>query len=632
MYAGITHTLNPHLLTAKTVRMKTKFTFLYIALAVCVNIDTTTYAQAVNMQDSLALVDLYNSTNGPIWRHHYNWLTGPVSTWWGITVTNTRVTTINLEWNNLNGSIPSSLGNLVNLVSLSLPQNQLSGSMPPELGNLVNLQTLDLSENQLSGNIPSSLGNLVNLQGLYLYQNLQLSGNIPSSLGNLVNLTFLALGDLQLSGNIPSSLGNLVNLQSLSLNNLQLSGSIPPELGNLVNLQWLSVINIPLSGNIPSSFGNLVNLQSLVLVGLHLSGSIPPELGNLVNLQDLWLSQNQLSGNIPSWLGNLVNLHGLLLDQNQLSGSIPPELGSLHKLEWLYLNQNQLSGSIPPELGKFDRYIFISLDISNNRFTFDGMELVPQEFSHAVYAPQAIIPVHKTNNTLYVSVGGTPSNNTFYWYKDGVLKATIVADSTYTPATNGHYTVAVKNKIATQLTLFSDSALAIALPLTLLDFTALKSVKVNLLLWSTSHEINSSHFNIQRSNNRLNFSSIGLVQANNANNITNKYQFIDRAPLSGTNYYRLQIVDKDGSNEYSDVRMVKRDVAASLIYPLPANNILIVETNGNTSFSLIDQSGKILFTTIINSKGTIDVSRFNAGTYFLRNNSTGNVQKIVIAR
>ena len=75
----------------------------------------------VNVQDSLALVDFYNSTNGPNWLTHTNWLTSsPVSTWYGITVTNTRVTGIRLDTIDLRGSLPSSIGNLSNLSILDL--------------------------------------------------------------------------------------------------------------------------------------------------------------------------------------------------------------------------------------------------------------------------------------------------------------------------------------------------------------------------------------------------------------------------------------------------------------------------------------------------------------------------------
>jgi hypothetical protein len=67
-------------------------------------------------------------------------------------------------------------------------------------------------------------------------------------------------------------------------------------------------------------------------------------------------------------------------------------------------------------------------------------------------------------------------------------------------------------------------------------------------------------------------------------------------------------------------------------YPNPAKDILHVETISTASFSLVDQSGKILLTTNINGKGSINVSGIGAGLYYLKNNSTNAVQKVVIAR
>ena len=68
--------------------------------AVCTNINITAKAQ-VNVQDSFALVDLYNSTQGTRWKHLSNWLTGPVKTWYGVVVSSGRVTKINLSDNKL---------------------------------------------------------------------------------------------------------------------------------------------------------------------------------------------------------------------------------------------------------------------------------------------------------------------------------------------------------------------------------------------------------------------------------------------------------------------------------------------------------------------------------------------------
>ena len=144
-------------------------------------------------QDSLALIALYDSTNGYNWTNNTNWKTGqPLSTWFGITVSGGRVNDVILGSNNLLGTFPTEIGNLTNLRRLWLMGNQLSGSIPPEIGNLTNLAGLDLSGNQFSGSIPLEIGNLTNLNGLLLHTN-QFSGSIPLEIGNLTNLTYLHL-------------------------------------------------------------------------------------------------------------------------------------------------------------------------------------------------------------------------------------------------------------------------------------------------------------------------------------------------------------------------------------------------------------------------------------------------------
>ncbi len=272
-----------------------------------------TFKALTTFNDSLALVALYNSTNGANWTNKTNWLSGNLNTWFGVTLdADRRVTELNLGYNQLSGSIPAELGNLSNLQTLDLDNNQLSGNIPLELGNLSNLGFLSLYLNQLSGSIPVELGNLSNLQYLYLSFN-RLSGSIPLELGNLTNLQDLSLFNNQLSGSIPAELGNLTNLQELYLSGNQLSGSIPEEMGNLSNLQTLSLYSNQLSGSISASLGNMSNLQELYLEGNQLSGIIPSELGNLSKLQSLYLYSNQFSGSIPTELGNLTNLQYLSL-------------------------------------------------------------------------------------------------------------------------------------------------------------------------------------------------------------------------------------------------------------------------------------------------------------------------------
>lgn len=122
-------------------------------------------------QDSLALVDLYNSTNGASWFSSTGWLTDPLDTWEGVTLTNNRVSDIMLDGKNLTGQIPASIGQLTSLQVLLLGGNNLSGVIPAEIGNLVQLMVLDLSRNSLSGAVPATLDNLIELMSLFLYDN-----------------------------------------------------------------------------------------------------------------------------------------------------------------------------------------------------------------------------------------------------------------------------------------------------------------------------------------------------------------------------------------------------------------------------------------------------------------------------
>src|SRR5262245_3054488 len=111
--------------------MKTKCVIVNVLLVILANKPAPADAQAINVQDSLALVDLYNATAGATdWTIRTNWLTSPVNTWYGITVTGTRVSSINLTGNNLFGALPSSIGNLNQVTQLSLSYNNLSGPIP----------------------------------------------------------------------------------------------------------------------------------------------------------------------------------------------------------------------------------------------------------------------------------------------------------------------------------------------------------------------------------------------------------------------------------------------------------------------------------------------------------------------
>ncbi|XP_028125260.1 putative receptor-like protein kinase At3g47110 [Camellia sinensis] len=249
----------------------------------------------------------------------------------------TNLQHLDVGLNNFGCKFPESIGNLSsNLQVLYLDNNQIFGSIPPGIVNLVGLQSLNMQLNQFTGTIPSGIGKLQNLHQLNLFNN-SLSGNIPSSLGNLSLLSKLVLGLNNFQGNIPLSLGNCSNLQKLSLSQNNLNGTIPKQ---VVSISSLSVY-LDLSQN-------------------QLSGSLPMEVAKLTNLGYLDVSKNLLWGEIPSTLGSCTSLETLRLGNNFFNGTIPSSLSFLRGLSELDLTNNSLSGVVPTQ-GVFSNASIISV-------------------------------------------------------------------------------------------------------------------------------------------------------------------------------------------------------------------------------------------------------------------------------
>lgn len=97
--------------------------------------------------DSLALHDFYIATGGPNWINRTNWLSGDISTWFGVTVTNDRITAINLPNNNLVGTIPAASLILDDLTTVNVATNNLTAV--PDFSVLPDVTAVDISDNNL---------------------------------------------------------------------------------------------------------------------------------------------------------------------------------------------------------------------------------------------------------------------------------------------------------------------------------------------------------------------------------------------------------------------------------------------------------------------------------------------------
>ncbi|SEJ71213.1 Por secretion system C-terminal sorting domain-containing protein [Dyadobacter koreensis] len=230
---------------------------------------------------------------------------------------------------------------------------------------------------------------------------------------------------------------------------------------------------------------------------------------------------------------------------------------------------------------------------------------------------------------------GTLSNNT-----NGSWSLLSADDVVKVPYDNGYY-VEFKTKSLSEFWLAKGSLQsATPLPVELTRFTA-KKVDVTeaynsvLLEWTTAAEKDFSHFEIEMASgekelNQSLFTKIGEVNGKaNSASIT-KYQFTDQQ-ITGypTRYYRLKMVDKDETFNYSAIRSVTFSEKVNWrVYPNPSNGVFNVdfqtEKSNLVNVNVFDVSGRLLEQKTIISSGSLQTQQINisgaavkSGIYFL---------------
>ncbi|GFP95053.1 leucine-rich repeat receptor-like protein kinase cannot respond to DMBQ-like 1 PjCADL1 [Phtheirospermum japonicum] len=218
---------------------------------------------------------------------------------------NNRVVTIDLSYNKgMTGALPTAIGNLRQLSSLSLNSNNFVGEIPATIGNLSKLYWLDLADNKLSGPIPVSRGTTPGLDMLvttkhFHFGNNQLSGEIPSQLfSSNLTLIHLLLENNQLTGRIPSSLALVQTLEIVRLDRNLLNGSVPVNLNSLTSVNELYLANNGLTGPLP----NLTGMGLLHYVDLS-NNSFDPTY-------------------VPAWFSSLSSLTSFTLKNNRINGTL----------------------------------------------------------------------------------------------------------------------------------------------------------------------------------------------------------------------------------------------------------------------------------------------------------------------
>ncbi|MTI41773.1 FG-GAP-like repeat-containing protein [Fulvivirga lutimaris] len=380
----------------------------------------------VSESDSLALVALYNSTNGSNWNKKTNWLTSPVSYWYGITAEDGGVTEINLKDNGLSGALPAELANISTLQSLVIDGNELDGlsdltSLPvlSEFSisdNYLTFEDFELNASVITSNTSQKPFGEIGFRTLNLGDNITLnpswadassnnvlqweknSENINAANAPTYNIPSLSSSDegvyiLKVTNSDFPSVVLKSNPITLSLPLLETDSLALVALYNATGGQYWENNANWLNDPVNTWYGIKLKggrVSEILLPNNNLYGFLPDQLWQLTALEALDISNSSFfeegkeeydGMSLPPEIAMLSNLKHLNLSSIYLRGSLPAELGSLTKLEYLnlgdglsrtivYSNENRLDLPLPSEFGNLINLKTLSLsgirDVKSN--------------------------------------------------------------------------------------------------------------------------------------------------------------------------------------------------------------------------------------------------------------------------
>ena len=169
-----------------------------------------------------------------------------------------------------------------------------------------------------------------------------------------------------------------------------------------------------------------------------------------------------------------------------------------------------------------------------------------------------------------------------------------------------------------------DGLTGVTLPIDLVSFYTKKMEEGQIQLnWITATEINSASFDIEHSTDGTTFKTIGNKTAAGSSFANRAYGYVHSTPATGINYYRLKLIDQDGSFEYSTIQSIhletsKIDLA---IYPNPTANFLnITSLDENLlQVSIVNSMGQELRQIpLIEGANSVQIQDLSAGNYFIK--------------
>jgi len=203
------------------------------------------------------------------------------------------------------------------------------------------------------------------------------------------------------------------------------------------------------------------------------------------------------------------------------------------------------------------------------------------------------------------------------------------------------YGPAVSNLSTTGVVIFGQTTV---LPITLSKFGASLNIDRTVdVLWSTSLEINSDYFSVERSPDGIGWIPLGTVKAKGTSSVNVNYSYKDNSPINPIGYYRLKMVDIDGKFKYSKVVSVNLDEKAVplVVYNNPFKDQIRLKINVSSAtrldMTVTDMLGRTFTHQSLNAQAgdnfvNITPAGITEGLYILNINGQNYHQTVKLAK
>ncbi|MGV3638264.1 MAG: T9SS type A sorting domain-containing protein, partial [Flavobacteriales bacterium] len=164
------------------------------------------------------------------------------------------------------------------------------------------------------------------------------------------------------------------------------------------------------------------------------------------------------------------------------------------------------------------------------------------------------------------------------------------------------------------------------LPVELVNLRAAQQGGDVALAWTTLSESGSDHFLVERSADGIHFSPLGLVEAAHSSTVPVEYRFDDEQPHPGINFYRVTLIDQDGTTLMSNVVSETFEPlhARVLVVPNPALDaiqVIMPAPEAAGTLALLDATGRLIreaFYTEGETSLQLTLPELDSGVYMVR--------------